>query len=472
MAGLDVDRIARLNWRLTPTGYGAKLGRLVHPPHILHLGETLARVGSGEIDRCIIEMPPRHAKSTTASEWFPVWLLDLWPDLRILLASYAAEFAQEWGWKVRQDIGRHRDRLRVRLAPDFKARNLWFTTDGGGMATAGVDGGFTGRPGHVIIIDDPFKNWQEAHSRTIRDKVWNFYTSVIYTRLEPGTRIVVLMTRWHEDDLIGRLLAAQEAGGDHWHRVHLPALCEDPASDPLGRKAGEPLWPERHPLERLEQTRKVVGSYLFAGMYQQRPAPEEGSLLKRGWWRWYTHMPEPHAWDELMWSWDMAFKDAETSSYVVGQLWGRIGADKYLIHQIRDHMDFPTTCKAVRLAAQPVLERPHAHLHLVEDKANGPAVISTLRGQVAGLVAQPVRGSKEARTIAASADVEAGNVHLPDPAIATFDVLGFVEECATFPNGSNDDQVDAFSQAIMRFGIDRHIDAVMPYVDQRLVGRR
>lgn len=472
--GLTAEQLAAMNWRFTPTGYGAKLGGLVHPRHVQLLGHTLADLVTGDdFDRLLVFMPPRHAKSTTCSVWLPLWFLDLFPEKQVLLASYAHKLARKFGWQVRQLVMQHHRFLRVRLAPDFKARDQWFTTAMGGMSTAGMDGGFTGQPGHLVVVDDPYKGWAEAHSEVVRESVEDVYKSVLYTRREPGTKIVVLQTRWHEDDLGGWLERESDNGtGDRFRVLRMPAICDDPADDPLGRAEGEALWPERHPVEALERAKKVLGTYFFTGMFQQRPSPEEGSQLKRGWWRWFDRMPQPHDWDELLWSWDMAFKDAQTSSYVVGQLWGRIGADKYLIHQVRDHMDFPTTVRMVRLVSAERLERPHARLQVIEDKANGPAVIQVLSGQVPGLVPWSPPGSKESRVHAVSADVEAGNVWLPDPAIATFDVLGFVEECAQFPNGSHDDQVDAFTQAILRMGVQTDQEPMEAYEDLRAYGRR
>ena len=475
-AGLTPQQLAALNWRFTPTGYGAKLGGLEHPRHIRVLGQALQQLVFGDdFDRLLVFMPPRHAKSTTCSVWLPVWFLDCFPDRQVLLASYAHRLARKFGWWVRQQILRHEDQLRVRLAPEFKARDQWFTTEGGGMSVAGMDGGFTGMPGHLIIVDDPYKGWKEAHSETVREGVDDVYRSVLTTRHEPGTKVVVLLTRWHEEDLGGALEKASEDGtGDRFKVLRMPALCDDPANDPVGRAEGEALWPERHPVEKLERARKVLGTYFFTGMYQQRPSPEEGAILKRSWWKWYDVMPSPLDWDELMQSWDMAFKDAETSSYVVGQLWGRIGSDKYLIDQVRGHWDLPDTIKQVVGLTQKWREQGlDARLKLVEDKANGPAVIQVLQGRIPGLVSETPKGSKESRVRAVSADVEAGNIWLPDEAVMpAFDAVGFVDEAAAFPNGTHDDQVDAFTQAILRMGVDTVYDQGADWIDMRLAGRR
>ena len=474
--GLTPAQLAALNWRFTPTGYGAKLGGLEHPRHIQILGQTLQQLVFGdEFDRLLVFMPPRHAKSTTCSVWLPVWFLDMFPERQVLLASYAHRLARKFGWWVRQQILRHEDVLRVRLAPEFKARDQWFTTEGGGMSVAGMDGGFTGMPGHLIVVDDPYKGWKEAHSDVVRESVDDVYRSVLTTRQEPGTKVVVLLTRWHEDDLGGVLERESGSGaGDRFKVLRMPALCDDPVNDPLGREEGEALWPERHPVQKLLRQKKVLGTYFFTGMYQQRPSPEEGSILKRSWWRWYDVMPNPLDWDELLQSWDMAFKDAETSSYVVGQLWGRIGADKYLLDEVRGHWDLVETIRQVVLLTQKWRDQGlDARLKLVEDKANGPAVIQVLQGKLPGLVSVTPKGSKESRARAISPDVEGGNVWLPDTAVMPdFDAMAFVDECANFPNGSHDDRVDSCTQAILRMGVDTVFDQGADWIDMRLAGRR
>jgi len=167
--------------------------------------------------------------------------------------------------------------------------------------------------------------------------------------------------------------------------------------------------------------------------------------LKRNWWQYYRQTPD--RFDEVIQSWDMAFKDTKTADFVVGQVWGRKGADKYLLDQVRDRMDFPATVQAVRSLSA---KWPQARNKLVEDKANGPAVIATLKNEIPGLIAVNPEGGKVVRAQAASPDIEAGNVYLPDPSVAPW-VHDFIEECAAFPNGANDDQVDAMTQALIRF---------------------
>jgi predicted phage terminase large subunit-like protein len=229
-------------------------------------------------------------------------------------------------------------------------------------------------------------------------------------------------------------------------------------TDPLGREPGQWLQSARGRTEAgWLQRRKDFGERGFTALCQGRPAPTEGAMLKRAWWR-YDDTPQAyprsdgsmntHGMDAVIQSWDMTFKDTDGTDYVVGQVWGRRGADVHLLDQVRDRMDFPTTCRAVESLSK---KWPQASLKLIEDKANGPAVIAQLRRKVPGMVPVNPKDSKGARVSAIAPFVEAGNVHLP--AQAPF-VAGLVEEAAAFPNGAHDDQVDAMTQAVSRLLLD------------------
>ena len=419
-------------------------GRWFPYEHLLFLNRKLVDVAAGRIKRLIVSMPPRHGKSELVSRYFPAWYIGTFPDKRIILVSYEADFAATWGRKARDLLEEHGPSLfGVRVSGKSSAANRWdIEGHEGGMVTAGVNGPITGKGADIGIIDDPVKNDQEALSVTYRERAYEWYKSTFRTRIQRDGAIILIMTRWHENDLAGKLLAAQEEEGEKWEVVSLPALAED--DDPLGREFGQPLCPDLFSKDALESIKKAVGSYWWASLYQQRPSPVEGGIFKRNWWQYYRRMPDKF--DEIIQSWDMTFKDTKTADYVVGQVWGRKGADKYLLDQVRDRMDFPATVQAVRnLSAK----WPQARAKLIEDKANGPAVIATLKRNISGLIPIEPQGSKESRAWAASPEVEAGNVYLPDPSIAPW-VHDFVEECAAFPNGANDDQVDAMTQALMR----------------------
>jgi len=296
------------------------------------------------------------------------------------------------------------------------------------------------------IIDDPFKNDEEASSATYRDKVWKWYQSTFRTRLAPGGAIVLVMTRWHEDDLAGRLIKEMRAGGEQWVILNMPALAEE--NDPLGRAVGEPLWPE-HGFDKpwAVSLKRTLGTYFWEALYQQHPSTPEGEILKRAWWKYYRVLPYDIQY--VIQSWDMTFKDTDGTDFVVGQVWGLRGADKYLLDQVRARMDFPTTIEAVKALTR---KWPQSMAIYIEDKANGPAVISTLRGKIHGIIPVEPMGSKIARVAAVSPQVEAGNVFLPDPNIAPW-VQDFVEECAKFPKGAHDDQVDSMSQALLKMSM-------------------
>jgi predicted phage terminase large subunit-like protein len=204
------------------------------------------------------------------------------------------------------------------------------------------------------------------------------------------------------------------------------------------------LCPERFPVAALIKIKEAITSYMFAGLYQQRPAPLDGGMVKRGWFSRY--LTRPDAFEEMLQSWDLTFKDTG-KSYVVGQVWGRKSADFYLVDQVRERLDFPGTLRAIKRISK---RWPNVTTKLVEEAANGHAVIATLRGKVPGIVGIKPKGSKEARLIAVSGVIESGNVWIPDQSIAPW-ADDFVEEAVVFPNGANDDQVDAMTMALSRF---------------------
>jgi predicted phage terminase large subunit-like protein len=420
-------------------------------PHHRAIAERLEAVERGDIDRLIITVPPRHGKSELASVRFPAWYLGRNPDRRIIAASYAASLAYRMSRQARNIIGGPGWPFpALTLAGDSAQVQQWdIAGHRGGYFAAGVGGGATGQGAHLFLIDDPVKNLEEADSPLRRDTVWDWYQSVAYTRLEERAAICLIMTRWHHDDLAGRILAAQEAGGDQWEVLHLPAVAD--VSDPLEREPGAALWPEKYDLASLERTKVAVGARVWSALYQGTPSNDESALLKREWWRFYggpTGIALPPFWDQALQSWDMTFKGGTQNDYVAGQVWARRGADCYLLARDKRRLDFPATLAAIRAMSA---QYPDVHTKLVEDTANGPAVIATLEREIGGLVAVRPEGGKVARVNAVAGLVEAGNVWLPHPTIAPW-VGDFIEECAAFPTGAHDDDVDAMSQALVRLG--------------------
>lgn len=404
--------------------------------------QKLEAVSRGERDRLIITMPPRHGKSMMTTESFPVWYLGNNPDKRVMEVSYSDSLSRLFGDKCRRKVEEFGYLWGIGIDHRRGDKSDW-GIDGryGGMTSSGVGGSITGKGADLLIIDDPVKNRMEADSQTYRNRVWSEWQSTLSTRLHPGAAVVVVLTRWHEDDLAGRLLKDEP---DRWELFNLPAIAEE--GDPLGRTPGEALWPDRYDEAELARIKTTVGSRDWEALYQGRPSPASGSILLREWWREYPLSPKEQErnMERVILSWDCTFKDSNGTDFVVGQVWGKRGADFFLLDQVRARMDFPATIKAVRALAA---KWPRAVAKLVEDKANGPAVISTLKRDVPGLIPVEPEGGKVVRANAVSPYIEAGNVFLPAPCNASW-VNDFIEECAAFPSGAHDDQVDAMTQAL------------------------
>jgi predicted phage terminase large subunit-like protein len=429
--------------------------------HLDVLDEALMKVSSGELKRLIVTMPPRHGKSERVSRKFPAWHIGRNPDDEIILASYSVDLSRGFSRIARDTLTSNTGVFEVEVDRNNQSAESWGTSGHrGGLHAAGVGGPITGKGARIAIIDDPVKNAEEADSENQREKIWEWYTSTLYTRLTPDGRIVVVMTRWHEDDLVGRLLKKEadeiKEGvhrGERWTVINFPALAEK--DDYLHRPEGEPLWPEQgFDKDRVQQIKVDVGSRVFNALYQQRPSAADGNMLKRDWWRYYD-APPPFA--SMLISVDAAFKDEDTSDYVVIQVWGKVQANMYLVDQVRAKMNFPATIQTIRNVTK---KYPEAHWKLVEDKANGSAIIATLHREIGGIVAINPEGGKVARVNAVSAYIESGNVFLPR---STW-IQDFVEEAASFPNGKHDDQVDAMSQALHRF---IYFNGILPQEDKK-----
>lgn len=439
-----LGEIASDLWRIRPDLVAEKLsgGKFKRYRHIEFISRQIARAVTKGNGRIIISAPPRHGKSWLTSLWTPVWFLSLFPDRNVILTSYEAEFASSWGRLVRNTIAEHPAELSVSLAEDSQAAGRWHTDRGGGMITAGVGGPITGRGGHLIIIDDPVKNWEDAQSPTMRKRAVDWYQSTLHSRVEPNATILLLMTRWHEADLAGWLLSGENEAHADWTEIKIPAIAEE--KDPLGRAAGEALCSERYDIEKLNGLKRAVGSQKWAALYQQRPSAQEGNIIRREWIRFYTGMPEKL--EEWIESWDLTFTAKANSDFVVGQVWGRKGAQKFLLDQVRARMGITDTIAALTNLSR---KWPQATLKLIENKANGPAVQDLLKAKVSGLVLWEPVGDKVARLNAVAPQFEAGNVFLPHPSHAPW-INEWIEEVVTFPNGANDDQVDAASMGLIR----------------------
>lgn len=412
--------------------------------------------------RLIIHMPPQEGKSTRVGEIYPLWTLQQDPKTKIVLVSHSITLARRNSRHIRDFVEGHGIDLDLWLSRTVNGSTEWeISGHAGGCYAIGVGGSLTGRRSDLMVIDDPIKDMIDASSEKIRENVWDWWLTVGSTRASVGSKVVLIMTRWHEDDLAGRLMNAPD--GHRWKYVRIPAEADhDPAAgqtDPLGRAPGEFMHSaqgERDWVQvKAEKTPRV-----WQAMYQGRPSPAGGGMLKTEWWKFYQtplwEETEPGVYrtteptDEVIMSWDCAFKNTRDSDYVVGQVWVKRGPNAYLVDQIRRRMTFTET---VRAAEQLAKRWPQADVKLIEDKANGTAVLDVLRPKLPGLIAVNPQESKEARVSAVSFGVEAGNVWLPDPdAFKLWSpwIGEFVEECAAFPTGSHDDQVDAMSQALNR----------------------
>lgn len=443
----------------------------------------LQDVVDGNSPRLMITMPPRHGKSELASRRFPAYALGRYPDMGIICASYSADLATRMNRDVQRVIDDPAYRAifpgttiagKAQTQQGSWLRNAdYFEIVGrkGSFRSAGVGGGLTGFGSSIAIIDDALRNRQDADSPTVRQTVWDWYTSTLYTRLAPGGGIIVINTRWHEDDLSGRLLEAQAKGeGDEWRVINFPAIAEQ---DEEHRKKGEALHPERYPLEALERIKAAIGTRDWEALYQQHPVPDGGAIFKDEWLQ-RVWLPKdlPAKFDAVIMSWDLAFKSTDASDFVVGQLVGRYGADYYILDQLRGRWSFTESAAKVKELAERVRVRfPRtAPRILIEDKANGPAVIDALKHEVSGIVPVEPDGSKEARAHAVTALFEAGNVLLPDRSLAPW-VDEYRLELTRFPSGAHDDQVDATTQALRYLSAGHRLN-IAPQLQRQLQGFR
>lgn len=432
--------------------------------HHRKLAEYLNRFIKKDITRLIITMPPRHGKSELTSRRLPALIHGMYPNDEILAVSYNVNLASDMTKDVQRimsgeeykdifpnvriakdggEAGYKRTQNEHEIMPFMHEDRLWswFT---GSYKSAGVGGSFTGRGGDWILIDDPIKNREDADSHAFRENLWKFYASTLRTRLEKNGSIIITMTRWHDDDLVGRLLklAKEDKDADQWIVLNLPAIKDNNEEIQDTREVGQALWPDKFNEDFFRTTKASIGSREWNAIYQQTPVQEGGNIIKDDWLKFYKDLPRKF--DYMIQSWDFAVKDNANSDFTVGQVWGMIGVDKYLLHQIRGRFDFPTACqKVVDLTTL----YPEARKKLIEAKANGPAIIQMLRTKISGLVEVEPRGDKVARMHAVSPEFESGHVYLPDKSICPW-IGDYLSELKSFPTGKNDDQVDSTTQAI------------------------
>ena len=404
--------------------------------------------------RLILTMPPRHGKSEAVSRRFPSWCFGVDPDINIIAASYTGKLA----WRMSKDVQKIMDSYYYsRVFPDtflskspyansrvkkIRQTELFEIVNGeGSYRAAGVGGGITGMGCDILNIDDPLKDRKSAESPTVRDAIYDWYTSTAYTRLAPGGGVLLTLTRWHEDDLAGRLLEKMaEDDGDTWEIINYPAIAEE---DEKYRKKGDALHPERYDLDALSRIKKAIGSYEWEALYQQHPSSKKGGIFKKDWLKRYYTIPR--VFDFLIQSWDFTFDDTDSSDNVAGTVWGVIGSNIYLLDCVCKQMDFVTQVQEMKRMTN---KWPNATGKIVEAKANGPAIINSLSNEIPGLIPFMPQGSKKARAFAVSPTFEAGNIWVPDKSIAPW-VEDYVQELTRFPAAKHDDRVDSTTQAII-----------------------
>ena len=426
-------------WRASPAATAVRWsrGRWGRTPHLDLISRKVSSLAEKPL-RLIVSLPPRHGKSELLSHWTPVWFLANWPHKRVGLASYAADFAEGWGRKARDSVVENQTQMGLRVRDDLNRASQWQLSAGGGMMTAGVGGPFTGYGFDLLILDDPIKNRQEADSITMRTHLWEWWRSTARTRLEPGGSVIIVATRWHEDDLIGLLLSDEflegEEASDRWEHIRLPALAEP--GDPLGREEDAPLWPRRYDASALAAARVDVGPQDWPGLYQQRPSRQGGSVFRDQWWV-FEEKVEPG--ERVFQFWGTAFKTGEQNDYSVCCTMTTT-PDGYAVLDVwRDRVEYPDLLKAMKSLAE---RHPKVSAIFVEDAASGQFVVQSLRREtrLPVLPAKPI-GDKVLRANKVTGTVEAHNVMLPRTAPW---LQAFREELAAFPKGVHDDQVDAF----------------------------
>ena len=399
------------------------------PPHLELLASKLEGVAAGRIKRLMVFMPPRHGKSNLSSEIFPAWYLGHKPAHQVMFTTYGQDLADGFGRKVRNAVG---DARHVRsfpesiLADDSKSAQRFNTTAGGVYYAVGAGGAVTGRGADLLLIDDPMKNREEADSRLMRDKLWDWYASTAYTRLMPGGAVVLIQTRWHEDDLAGRLLN----GDERWEVVNLPAIAEP--GDMLGRQEGVPLWPERYGLDDLNRIRSTIGEREFIALYQQRPSPLEGALFRRDW---IARGKAPRSGTRVAMGVDLALSTKTSADYTAIVIMARDEFGKlYVLDAVRERVDFPGALRLIRLMADKWSPKAIA----IEQVAYQAVVVQELLRQTT----LPIKGvtpdkDKVTRAQPLALRYEQGLVYHED--LPSW----FEDELLSFPQGLHDDAVDA-----------------------------
>ena len=411
--------------------------------------------------KIIINMPPRHGKTAFCSEWMPLWFLNNYPTKNIILATYNQNYATHLGRKVKDLINRYENILEINIRKDAKSANNFILQSGGGMISIGANGTMTGRGADLLLIDDPIKNDAQANSITYRDNIWEWFNATAFTRIEPNGSVVIIMTRWHQDDLTGRIINSNNF--NEWMHIKLPAIAE--INDQLKREIGTPLWCEKFNIKKLNQIKKQIGEFWFAALYQQNPLNFMGNIFKRKSFRYFFIQ------DEIYTLRNSVYLDNKTNQH-------NSSFNEYIIHpkdcSIFAVCDLATTTKEtsdytviIVFAVTPnqqilILDvvrkkfEASQHLEIITDIYNKfkpiEIGIEAVQYQIAlvqmarknGIPVKELRPDKDkvSRALPMTTLLENEKVFFLNDANWLYD---FEEELLNFPNAKHDDQVDAFA---------------------------
>ena len=428
--------------------------------HHKKIADQFNRLARGDINRLIINMPPRHTKSEFASFLLPAWMIGKNPKLKIIQTTHTAELAVRFGRKAKTliDSEDYQKIFQTRLREDSQAAGRWETEQGGEYFAAGVGGAITGRGADLLIIDDPHSE-QDAMNPEALERAYEWYTSGPRQRLQPGGKIVVVMTRWSVKDLTAQLIkSSAEAKADKWELIEFPAILP----------TNQAVWPEYWKLSELESVKASLSVQKWNAQWMQNPTAEEGSIIKREWWRVWDK-PYIPALDHVIQSYDTAFLKKESADYSAITTWGvfRLNEDSepnlILLDAYKERLEFPE----LKRKALEQYSYWNPETVIIESKASGLPLTYELRKMGIPVVNfTPSKGNdKHARVNAVAPLFESGQIWAPDQKFAE----EVVEECAAFPYGDNDDLVDSMTQAVMRFRQGGFVDHPEDYRDEPVI---
>jgi len=430
----------------------------VEGEHHKIIAEKFNLIAEGKLKRLIINMPPRHTKSEFSSFLLPAWMIGKRPKLKIIQSTHTTELAVRFGRKAKNlmDSPEYKQVFETRLREDSQAAGKWETEQGGEYYAAGVGSAITGRGADLLIIDDPHSE-QDAMNIDAIERAYEWYTSGPRQRLQPGGAIVLVMTRWNTKDLTGALLKAQgETKSDKWELIEFPAIMP----------SGKPVWPQFWKLEELEGVKSSISLQKWNAQWMQNPTSEEGAIIKREWWREWTHDYIPPL-EHVIQSYDTAFMKKETADYSAITTWGVFhlnqdsGPQLILLDAVKDRFEFPE----LRRVAYEQYKYWNPETVLIEAKASGLPLTYELRKMGIPVINYtPSKGNdKHTRVNSVAPLFESGQIWAPVDKEFAQEVI---EECAAFPYGDHDDLVDSMTQAVMRFRQGGFVDHPDDYMDE------